>query len=128
MFSNINVTDFQEKDRDLVQQLSYHINPAIRTLDEQMNGSVDFSKNIKCDIIEIPDVDSTTTSLKVKLKKVTKVTGVILISLYNKTETNGNVSSAPYIQWVKGDDNNIVVEKILGLKDKCKYTAVILVI
>ena len=124
---NLNVQDFNEKDQELVQQLAYQLNPSIKNLDSTMSGGIEFDKNIKSDIIQLTDITSISKNITVRLKNVTNVNGVIVIAVYNQTEKNGNVSSCPYFQWVKGE-SGILMEKMLGLKDNCKYNVTILVI
>ena len=63
---NLNVKDFNEEHRELVQQLAYQLNPSIKNLDNAMNLGIEFNKNIKSDIITVNDITSSSKNIQIR--------------------------------------------------------------
>lgn len=125
-YKRINSEDFKADDKELMTQLSFHLNPILESLYNACSGNLTFGDNIKSQIIELPNVNSTTSNLSVNVNGLT-VNGLYLIYVFNTTDINGSVNAAPYVQWSK-NETGIKIEKIHGLIDGKSYTLKILVL
>jgi hypothetical protein len=124
-YKRLNSEDFKPDDRELVTQLSYHLNPILESLSDACTGNLTFNENIKGNIVELDDVNSSTSNITINVNF--SFNGLYLISVFNKTDINGGVTSCPYVQWSK-DGSGFKIEKILGLIDSKQYNIKILVI
>lgn len=126
MYKQLLANDFKDQDADLVQQLSYTLNPFLESVSNKMNGKLNFVDNFQCKLLELNDITSESKNIISEVTGFT-INGTMLISVFNVTDNNGSVNAAPYVQWVKSE-KGIKIEKFHGLVDGKKYTIKLLVI
>lgn len=116
--------DFSKDDRELIDKLSFALNPFLEQIGTIFNKNVDFD-NLNQEIVNIPvEVDSlgvpkTQTVVKTTLK--TKIKGAYIIRADNLENDGTFPSGAPFITY-SFSGNIITVLHVTGLPANKRYS------
>lgn len=114
--------DFDAEYHDLIDKLSYAINPVIEQLASAFNKNITI-ENLSREIITVTVENKAGGDLKIPVQIKTglaKVQGIKVIRADNLTNITTYPVNAPFISWTLST-NIITVKKITGIQDDNKY-------
>ena len=126
--------DFKEKDKDLVDRISYSINEFMDQTIFILDGKVDF-RNLNQQVIDITVRTSATNETdgslinppSIKTTITGKVIGAYVINATNLDDSKIIPKAQPFVQFTIGA-NRVDILKISGLQNNSQYTLKLLLI
>lgn len=118
---------------DWVDNLLSALNSFMESIYTIVNGNLSFSENINCKIFNyvfITKSDYTTNgwdNINISVKLNNKINGVILLAVYNVTDTATLSLTAKSVEWDE-QPNSCRIKYISGLANSTKYQVRLLII
>lgn len=114
--------DFPEDQQELIDKLSYSLNPFMEQVSNAFNKGIN-NDNLSREFIQVT-VENTAGELKIPTQFKTNLKGRIqgfhILNVENLTNTTTYPTAAPWISWTISG-NIITIKKVTGIQDDNKY-------
>jgi len=117
--SRFKVEDFSPDDRPLVSKLFFILNNFMEQVVSALTNNLTFSDNFRAIDTEII-VQTPLSNVSVRNTLNKPIRGAMVLRVDNLTNPNGNLSGAPFVEFVNGV-GQIKINNITGLTTATKY-------
>ena len=123
-YKRLTTSDFEEKDKQLVEQMSIPLNDAIGSLYFAVGGNLTLKDNMLGTVKDIEVVvnatGTPTTQTSFRLDKTFTVLGCQVIKADNQTNSSVYPTGQPFISFVQ-NGNNVIINNITNLQANNRY-------